>query len=209
MKKISLSIILAAISIASFNSCKEKTSDHSKQDTLVKASEETVRRADSLYEAVQYEWNEYIKLDSAKYKDLKGVYFQLKNLPTTDLKQLASLENKTVELEKEEINLNTPNFTNKFFSYDSLLMIHVREVLDFGANTKEVEKLAAMKDLKNSLLAEIDDNKFVAMQSHIDKAVAQYNEYLKKHPELKTVDAKYVSLPEFGSIDHKTLPMLP
>lgn len=115
MKKISLSIILAAISIASFNSCKEKTSDHSKQDTLVKASEETVRRADSLYEAVQYEWKEYIKLDSAKYKDLKGVYFQLKNLPTTDLKQLASLENKTVELEKEEINLNTPNFTNKFF----------------------------------------------------------------------------------------------
>lgn len=204
MKKIAYSLLTMLVCGLSVSSCKQEKTEE-KKDTTVVSDANTLQKADSLLEEVNREWAKYAQLDSIKYKDLKGVYFQLKNISGTDLKKLEALEATTKAYEAKEINLNTPDFINTFFAYDSLLMIHIREVIAFGEQTKGAEKLAVLGQLNKSLTDAIDDNLFVATQSHIDLAVVYYNEYLKAHPEVSQKDAKHKPLPEFGSIDRSTL----
>lgn len=206
MRKLFLNLISSAALITGLISCQKNTSDNPTDSTKNISTSEIIKlKADSLLNNVNQEWLQYAQIDSAKYKDLKGVYFQLKNIQTTNLKKLSLLEAETRNLEAKSIDLNTPNFINEFFSYDSLLMLHIKEVIEFSDNTKGSDKLSVLKDLKTSLIAEIDDNKFVSMQSHIDLAVAIYNDYLKSHPELLNGNSKHKILPEFGTIDHANL----
>lgn len=204
MRRIACSLLIVLVCGMTLPSCKKEKTEE-KKDTTVVSDANTLKKADSLLAEVNKEWDKYMYLDSIKYKDLKGVYFQLKNIPTTNLKQLATLEATTKAYEAKDINLNIPNFVNTFFAYDSLLMIHVREVIAFSEQTKGAENLAVLQQLNKSLTDAIDDNLFVATQSHIDLAVVYYNEYLKAHPEVSQKDPKHKPLPEFGSIDRKTL----
>lgn len=203
MKKIIL-IALSASSFLWFQSCKnEKPTEVTTSNT---SSDLTMHNADSLLALVNQEWKIYTDLDSSKFKDLKGVYFQLKNIPSTNPKMLTEMETATATLEKKQLSLDMPNFINEFFSYDSLLMIHVKDVLSNAQSVKGSENLAVLKTLDSSLLASVDDNRFVAIQSHLDLAIAIYNDYLKAHPEVvKASNGKHKPFPEFGTIDRSTL----
>ncbi len=203
MKKIAFAFLLSVLSI--LTSCKSDKTNEGKDSTSTTSGANTLKRADSLLAVVQKEWKVYTDLDSMKYKDLKGVYFQLKNISATDSKKLEFYEQKTKEYEDKDINLYMPNFINEFFSYDSLLMLHVKEVVAFSEGTKGAENLAVLLQLNKSLLEEVDDNLFVSTQSHLDLAIAYYNEYLKAHPEVVKANPKHKMLPEFGSIDRTQL----
>jgi hypothetical protein len=203
MRKIAFAFLLSLLSI--LPSCKGDKTNEGKDSTTTVSGANTLKKADSLLAVVQKEWKVYTDLDSMKYKDLKGVYFQLKNIASTDTKKLEFYEQKTKEYEGKDINLYMPNFINEFFTYDSLLMLHVKEVVAFSETTKGAENLAVLLQLNKSLLEEVDDNLFVSTQSHLDLAIAYYNEYLKAHPEVMKANPNHKTLPEFGSIDRTQL----
>ncbi|HTF81760.1 MAG TPA: hypothetical protein VL947_08545 [Cytophagales bacterium] len=204
MRKISF-VLFVLICVLQLQSCKKEQTEQKTDTSEVAAKKRVMKKADSLLALVHKEWKVYTDLDSVKYKDLHGVYFQLRNLPTTDLKKMKALEDTTKAYEAKDIHLRTPNFINEFFAYDSLLMIHVKEVVAFSQDTKGAENLAVLQQLNKSLLDAVDDNLFVSMQSHLDLAIAYYNQYLIAHPEVSDVNPEHKPFPEFGSIDRKQL----
>jgi hypothetical protein len=184
----SFTVILLALA-ACAASCKR---DGAKTAAVNPASAAAVKaQLDILRDSVDIKWRNMTDSDNQKIGIVRLLLRELKSQPGTDQSQLPGLERANARLLRLRYNQETMASSPLIDQYDAAQDSLLHALYPVAAPDGNARSASARDFVEG--IQQLDAG-VVAFRVQYDRAVKQYNEYLKLHqPELQTLGGKYAA----------------
>ena len=187
-------LLASCLTLAVLPMCKPDTAKTTAETTVVNPASPAEVRAqfDILRDSASANWQRMTTSDDEKLRDMRGLLGDLRQVPSLDKAQLATLRQATDRLPRQRYDRQTMASSALIDRYDAVQDSVLKIIYPLAAPDGNAPS-AAVRDYVEHIQAA--DANVVAYRAHYDAAAKAYNAYLQVHgPELAKLGGKYAGL---------------
>ncbi|NML65042.1 hypothetical protein HHL22_07470 [Hymenobacter sp. RP-2-7] len=187
-------LFASCLTLAVLPMCKPDASKTTTDAAVAKPASPAELRAqfDILRDSATANWQRMMASDDQKLRDLHALLGDLRQVPTLDKPQLATLRRAADRLPRQRYDRQTMASSALIDRYDAVQDSVLKVVYPLAAPDGNAPT-AAVRNYVEAIQAA--DGNVVAYRAHYDVAAKAYNAYLQAHgPELAKLGGQYASL---------------